>query len=219
MTLVNLSYTRYFVIIPFCMALIGVFVITNYRRNKISNGFWLIGLSLLLLIGVMQNYLLFKDRAVDPTNAYSQPVPLEPEEVSVANYSNVLNIKIAHIAEIHGLKKGYADYWSAPINTYFADSKVQFLPLWCGPGNKLAPYNWSLDTRTLHLSVKTSFFLYNSSADMSSSNLWCGSPPHFLAQLGRPTKIIPVTAGIRFYVYNYDILHAMNASSTKDAGQ
>jgi hypothetical protein len=216
---VNLSYTHYFVIIPFCMALIGVFAATSHTRAKISNRFWLISLVPLLLISVMQNYVLYTDRAVDPSNVYSQPVPLEPEEVSSANYGNALNIRIAHIAEINGLKKGYADYWSGPINTYFADSKVQFLPLYCGPGNKLAPYNWSLDTRTLHLASSTSFFLYNSSADMSSSNLWCGSPPHFLAQLGQPAKIIPVTASIRFYVYNYDILHVMDASSTKDADQ
>jgi hypothetical protein len=216
---VNLSYTRYFVIVPFCMALIGGFIITSSKKSKTSNRFWLIGLSLLLLVSVMQNYALFKDRGVDPSNIYSQPVPLEPEEVSSFNYGNALNIQIAQIAESHGLKKGYADYWSAPINTYFADSKVQFLPLYCGPGNKLAPFNWSLDTRTLRISTDSSFFLYNSSADMSSSNLWCGSPPHFLAQLGKPAKVIPVTSDIRFYIYNYDILRAMNSSSTKDAGQ
>jgi hypothetical protein len=214
---VNLSYTRYFVIIPFCMALIGIFAISSYTRSKFSNRFLMIGLSLLLLISVIQNFLLFTDKNTDPSNVYSQPVPLEPEELSTANYSNRLNIEIAHIAEINGLKKGYADYWSALINTYFADGKVQFLPLYCGPGNKLAPYNWSLDTRTLHLPATTSFYLYDSSADISSSNLWCGSPPHFLSQLGQPTKIIPVTAGISFYVYNYDILHAMNDSDTKDA--
>lgn len=216
---VNLSYTHYFVVIPFYMALIGVLAIISHTRAKISNKFWLIGVALLLLISVLQNYVLFKDRYVDPSNAYSQPVPLEPEEVSAANYGNTLNIQIAHIAEIHGLKKGYADYWSGPINTYFADSKVQFLPLYCGPGNKIAPYNWSLDTRTLRLPAHTSFFLYNSSADMSSSNLWCGSPPHFLAQFGQPAKIIPVTASIRFYVYNYDILHAMDTNNTQDAAQ
>jgi hypothetical protein len=214
---VNLSYTRYFVIIPFCLVLIGMFEMASYTKGKISKRFWLAGLSLLLLISVIQNCVLFADRNSDPSNAYSQPVPLVPEEVSSSNYGNQLNMLIAHVAETHGLKKGYADYWSGPINTYFADSKVQFLPLYCGPGNKLAPYNWSLDTRTLHLPAKTSFFLYNSSADMSSSNLWCGSPPHFLAQLGKPAKIIPVTAGIRFYVYNYDILGAMNDSNTKDA--
>lgn len=216
---VNLSYTHYFVIIPFYMALIGVLVIRSYTRGKAANRFWLVGVGLLLLVSVTQNYVLFADRAVNPSNAYSQPVPLEPEEVSPANYGNRLNIRIARLAEAHGLKKGYADYWSAPINTYFAHSKVQFLPLWCGPGNKLAPYNWSLDTRTLHEPAATSFFLYNSAADMSSSNLWCGSPPHFLAQLGQPAKIIPVTPDIRFYVYNYDILRAMDASNTKNAGQ
>jgi hypothetical protein len=207
---VGLSYTHYFVIIPFCIALIGAIAIASLEKSRITSSMLLVGLSLLIVVSIGQNYVLHRDRYSDPSNSYSMPVPLDANDIGPTNYHNNLNLLIAKIAIANGLTKGYADYWSASINTYFTHGKVQFLQTWCSKTNKITPYFQILDSKTLQLPAKSTFFLYNNTASFASSNAWCGSPPHLLNQFGRPAKTIPVTAGISFYIYNYDITSKMH---------
>jgi hypothetical protein len=214
---VDLSTTRYFVIIPFSLAIIVSLAVVNYtgRFRKKMLVFVPIMTIALAITSLHQDITLIRYR-FNPiaVTDFTVPVPLQPEQITAAgNFRNQLNIKIAQIAEANGLTKGYADYWSAPVDTFFSANKVQFLPLWCNASNQIAPYYLLLDTSTLNNNAKTTFFLYNSASDFSSSDLWCGSPSHFLPQFGSPNKIIPVNSTVRFYIYNFDILKKMQAST------
>lgn len=206
---VGLSFTHYFVIIPFYLALIAALAIASREKSRFTNNIILAGIGLLIIVSIGQNYVLYTDRNSNPANSYSMPVPLEANDIGPPNYHNSVNLLIAKVAVDNGLTKGYTDYWSASINTYFTHGKVQFLQAWCGTDNKVEPYDQLLDTRTLYLPAKSTFFLYNNMASISSSDAWCGGPTHLLDQFGPPAKIIPVTSGISFYVYNYDISNKM----------
>ncbi|HUC88270.1 MAG TPA: hypothetical protein VMR95_03935 [Candidatus Binatia bacterium] len=207
---VDISFTHYFVILPFCMALIGALAVASREKSRFTNRLILVGLSLLVVVSIGQNYVLYIDRDSDASNSYSMPVPLQSNDIGPPNYHNNENKLIAKVAVANGLTKGYADYWSGAINTYFTHGKVQFLQVWCSAKNQITPYYQLLDSKSLLLPAKSTFFLYNDTAAFSSSDAWCGSPPHLLSQFGSPVKIIPVTTGISFYVYNYDIISKMH---------
>jgi hypothetical protein len=121
-------------------------------------------------------------------------------------HRNADNYQIVQVAESLGLVKGYTDYWSASINTYFSGGKTSFAPVVCAEG-RLQPMYWAIDTggftklkstRTFYLYDNLGFYTKGCSID-DLNNVY-----------GAPTAIQVINSRYSLAIYDYDIGIKMN---------
>jgi hypothetical protein len=62
------------------------------------------------------------------------------------------------------LTKGYASFWNAGINQYYADNKVMFIRSGCSPKAGVRPYRWLLNEQVLSRPASNSFYLFDPAA-------------------------------------------------------
>jgi hypothetical protein len=112
---------------------------------------------------------------------------------AAAHQPTVSNIaeeqEIVNFADKHNVKVGLADYWDADITTYYAQGKVNVLPVVCIPPKTLGQYYWvtnmsnflpgELDT------IKSRFFVFVNTTPGST-----GSPKKYYASSACTVKDI-----------------------------
>jgi hypothetical protein len=99
-----------------------------------------------------------------------------------------------------GPAKGYAQYWSANINTYLTKGHPDVVPIDCTAG-RIMPLLWFTDDANLRQSAARSFYLYEDNVPQAAA-----CPPSALDQeFGTPVRIVRAGAHARLYLYNYDI--------------
>ncbi len=99
-----------------------------------------------------------------------------------------------------GLTKGYAQYWSANINTYLDNGRPTVVPIDCVAG-QIKPLYWFMDDAAFRRPARASFYLYEDNVPQAVA-----CPLAALEQdFGQPVRIITVNAHDSLLIYNYDI--------------
>lgn len=120
---------------------------------------------------------------------------------------NIINQQIVTQVKKLGLKKGYADYWDANINTYFASEKVHFLPVVCDPGHHLQPMYWLVDNGEYkRVQTAKSFYLFDAAGSyVNGCDIF-----QVTQQFGPPSQVLDITPQFEIAIYNYDIYTNMD---------
>lgn len=144
---------------------------------------WLVSAELLILVAIIFN------------------VHHSFKAITVNQHRNADNYQIAQVTKSLGLVKGYTDYWSASINTYFSGGKASFAPVVCTDG-RLQPMYWAIDTggftklkstRTFYLYDNLGFYTKGCSID-DLNNVY-----------GVPSSIQVINSRYTLAIYDYDI--------------
>ena len=177
--------SRYLIVFPI-IELVGLILLIAHIRLKRQ----FIALGLLLGLLLATTTLLV-------SKTFSQPV------VSSQDYQQIITL-----VEGYGLKKGYADYGEANVNTFLSNYKTEFLSSVCVTSaqgqNELDYYNLLSEEGVKQtMKASKSFYLYFVGADACD-------PLIIEKQLGVPSKVINFSLGYsgrqaRLAIYNYDI--------------
>ncbi len=154
--------------------------------SELKNDYFRIALVALISIVTISNMVYLVSRADAP------------------RASNSLQYEVRDVVRENGLTKGYADYWSAPINTFFAEHKTDFIQVSC-KNHVFSPNGWLLETATLDIKAGKTFYLYEPDTEVTQS---C-SEADVVKQFGAPEKLIQLSDGRRLYIFSYDIVSRM----------
>lgn len=180
--IVNAGSDRYLVLLPFYAALIFSVVIAGLVTPRVRNL-----LIAMILLAAILNVLATSHASLggrDNPNAESQAT--------------------ARIAMAHHLTKGYASYWNAGINQYFADNKVLFIQSGCSRATGVKPYRQLLNEQALQRPAATSFYLYDPSATRCTE-------PDLVRFFGEAQSTVEIPGRKKLFVYGYDITKKMAA--------
>jgi hypothetical protein len=172
---------RYLVLLPFYAALIWAVVVTDVtplRARLVLTG----ALALATALNVISTARAYLARGDTP---------------------NAENQEIVRIVTDHHLTKGYASFWNAGINQYFARNKVLFIQSGCSSTTGLRPYRWLLNEQVLQRPAKDSFYLFDPAATRCTE----ADIERFF---GQPQKTVQLDGQKRLLVYGYDISTRMN---------
>lgn len=179
---VNAESARYLVLMPFYAALIIAVVIVglvNLRVRKVLTT----AVLLTAALNVVATINVYLDSGGNP---------------------NAENQAIARIASEHHLTKGYASYWNAGINQYFADSKVLFIQSGCSPATGVKVYRLLLNEQVLPRPAATSFYLFDPNATHCTES-------ELARYFGQPQSTIDLPGQKRLFLYGYDIYKRMGS--------
>jgi len=178
----NAGADHYLVILPFEAALIYMLAIGEAPTLRMRN--LLLGLiGLATIFNVATAAQLYADRSHD---------------------LNSDNQAIAAIVESEHLTKGFASYWNAGINQYFADNRVVFIQTGCSPSLGVDVDKLLLNEQELGLSSRNSFYLFDPAATRCTS----ADLDRFF---GKPERVLSLTYGKRILIYDYDITNRISA--------
>lgn len=101
---------RYLIVVPFLLYSLSIFLykVLPLRRQVYS--------IFSLVVAIWLISLFANVRAIAQGN---HQVP------------NAANYQVINAIEEKGLKKGYAEFWAAPINTYLSNQSINFVPITC----------------------------------------------------------------------------------------
>jgi hypothetical protein len=177
---VNAGSERYLVVLPFYAVLVVTAVVlpllTRRARNILAAAMLLA--ATLNVVSTVQIYLA----------GTSNP--------------NAENQEVARIAEAHHLTKGYASYWNAGINQYYADNKILFIQSGCSRTTGVKPYRFLLNEQVLHRQASNSFYLFDPAATRCTE-------ADFARYFGEPQGMVDLSGRKRLLLYNYDITTQM----------
>lgn len=112
------------------------------------------------------------------------------------------NYSVLHEVERQGITKGYTDYWSGNVNTYFSDRRILFLPTVC-LGAQPYQFNWLINRSDFDIPAKKTFYLMRNNPDgvlgpCSANTL----EQHF----GAPAKTMTIeNNSYTLFIYDFDI--------------
>jgi len=167
---------RYLVMLPFCEALILAVVLAGpiaHRLRLVVGG----ALVLAAVLNVASTVQVYLNRGDSP---------------------NAENQRVAQVVKEHHLTKGYASFWNAGINQYYADNKVLFIQSGCSPKAGVRPYRWLLNEQVLSRSASDSFYLLDPTATRCTE-------PDLERFFGQPRQVIQLGGQKQLLLYGYDI--------------
>lgn len=170
---------RYLILLNalFIVSLILLFSITNKRRQLIALGGMIF---ILLTIVLIKNTKSLLNHGLPNGN----------------------NFTIIKAVEDEGLTKGYAGLFTAGINDYLSNHKVNIAPVLCR-NSKLVNHDIFINKDRVKEATNQSFFIYKTNGP--SETIDC-SPEVLVPQFGDPAKVIPVMNGDAIIaIYDYDI--------------
>ncbi len=115
---------------------------------------------------------------------------------------NAENEKIVAVAKFRHLTKGYASYWNAGVNQYFANSEVLFVQTGCSPVGGLRPNLLLLNEQVLKRPTSASFYLF----DPAATHCTDADLARFF---GEPQDTVELAGQKRLLLYSYDIATRM----------
>jgi len=116
------------------------------------------------------------------------------------NIGNALNYDLIKTIKKEGIQKGYASYWQANVNTYFANNEVTFLPSLCTTEGKTIEFRWLIEEGLFERKTDKSFYLID--PDIPAPPI-C-TQEQLVKQFGAPSKVVKVS-NKSILVYDYDI--------------
>jgi hypothetical protein len=167
---------RYLVALPFYAALVWAVVIAGLlapRPRLIVTGIFVLA----TILNVVPTIQAYRSRGDNP---------------------NAENQRVANIVKVHHLTKGYASFWNAGINQYYADNSVLFIQSGCSPATGIRPYRWLLNGQVLSRPASDSFYLL----DPATTRCTEADLAHFF---GQPQQVIPISGQKRLLLFGYDI--------------
>lgn len=180
---VDTASGRYLVLLPFCtvfvLAVAVVPLLTTRSRNLLTGA-----LLLVTILNVGSTITTYFNRGDDP---------------------NAENQEIVRIAKAHHLTKGYASYWNAGINQYYADSKILFIQSGCSRTTGVKPYRLLLNEQVLHRQASSSFYLFDPAATRCTE-------ADFARFFGMPQSVVELSGRKRLLLYDYDITSRMSVT-------
>jgi len=166
---------RYLSFVPVFLIIIFSYVKLKYNSRKLLQG--------IILLAAFMN------------------LGFSPHTIYAGNIKpNGLNRELIAVATANRFTKGYSDYWSGPINTYYGNNKIDYIQTRCVDSKIMANY-WALETGALRKKVDETFYLYESDSVNSTE---CRLEDLY-KQFGKPSREVVVSANIKYLVYNYDI--------------
>jgi hypothetical protein len=174
---------RYLVLLPFYTVLLLIVVVvpllTVRARNVLAGA-----LLLATIFNVASTASIYLNRGDDP---------------------NGENQEIARTAKARDLMKGYASYWNAGINQYYADNKILFIQSGCSRTTGVKPYRLLLNEQVLHRQASTSFYLFDPATTRCTE-------ADFGRYFGEPQGVVELTGRKRLLLYDYDITTRMSVN-------
>ncbi|HSX04852.1 MAG TPA: hypothetical protein VLF69_00040 [Candidatus Saccharimonadales bacterium] len=184
-TLTDISTYRYFFLLVFS----GMIVLA-LLLGKLGPGPVRLFLSALLILATLGNVAA----SLHGSTGYIEPGDLG------GNVRNQQNYQFISALKSRGLKKGYANYWQADINTYLSNDAISFLPSLCSPEGKVTTFHWLIDNARFSQPTSRSFFLY----DPDIPNPATCTISQVKDQFGKPAQVLSI-ADKTVLIYNYDI--------------
>ncbi len=180
---VDVASERYLIMLPFYGALIFAVVTPGLLAPRPRNV-----LTAIFLLGITLNV------------ASTAPIYLNRGDSPNADNQN-----IARIAQAHHLTRGYASYWDASINQFYADNKILFIQAGCSRTSGVKPYRLLLNEQVLTRQAASSFYLFDPTATRCTET-------DLARYFGQPRSSVDVGGGKRLLVYGYDISTKINAN-------
>jgi hypothetical protein len=186
----NLGIVTYRYFLMFELLLVLIF---SLWLGVMKNGLLKVALVFIILTAVVLNL------------AVTSFTPQDANRFEVLeNRGNSLNYRIIDLLKTRGLTKGFANYWDANINTYFADSKVDFLPSVC-QGKDAKKWHWLINDDAFNTSKAKTFYLLNPDVPAACTTKDVAN------QFGPPEDILYI-GDKKIYIYNYDISSRMGTA-------
>ncbi|MBL8030710.1 MAG: hypothetical protein JNK33_00070 [Candidatus Doudnabacteria bacterium] len=183
-TLADISNYRFYMLFVYAGIVLLAIAIGRYKNVNLSRI-----LTILLTAATLANLL----QTVHSVSA-------DQGSSTVSNRSNALNIDIVAAAQAQGLKKGYANFWQANINTYMSGGQILFLPVACTESGQTLRFKWLTTSSRLEKQSEASFYFI----DPSIIGPKTCTQEDITKQFGEPKRTIDVN-GKTFMIFDYDI--------------
>ena len=191
---VNISTSRYLILIPFYAVLMIAIIISGYYKKLNTQH---------LIIGAVFIVLALAQFCVNLSSISSNR----------HDQQNASSSMLARAVEQTGDAKGYASYWDANIVSFYSNYYANIFPLNCSPDGFTINY-WIFNTSSLHKATKDSFIIVSGTIDSKNGAAEALTQPAncndsdsvAIRQFGYPSRIISVSPGTQIYTYDYDLL-------------
>ncbi len=183
-TLADFNNYRFYMLFVYAAVVLFAISIGLNRNSFISRT-----LTILLIVATIANVL---------QTTHSMTVQIDPS--ITANRSNLQNFSIVEATRAHGLKKGYANFWQANINTYLSGGQTTFLPVVCTESGQTMQFKWLTTSSRFEKQAISSFYLI----DPSITDPKTCSQEEIIKQFGEPKNVVNVN-GKTLMIFDYDI--------------
>lgn len=193
---------RYMVLLPFIATLFLAYFIKyneNTRQTTIVKS--------IVIIAVIINiaFSLFGILSVKYTITPSTSL------FSFTHNEQRSNYELIELLNKNSLSKGYAEYWSAHINTYLSKNMVKILPIECSIDGSTYPDLWFINEKRFTDFSNSSFIIFNNDKTGSPT---C-TPEEVVKQFGSPNKVLEFKSEKTIFIYNYDLINNMETNGLK----